>query len=95
MDKTVNKIDLILLVLVTSMMVMEMLGDSAYEPLEEVGNLLLAIRYGVQLFRILSLIKQYRELRMVQKMGDISFPDLHMLDEIEGYQLHKDAKAAE
>jgi hypothetical protein len=42
------------------MVTMELFGGAAYEPLEEVGNLVLVIRFGLQLFRVMSLIKQYR-----------------------------------
>lgn len=83
------------MVLVVTMVVMELFGGAAYEPLEEVGNLALVIRFGLQLFRVMSLIKQYKELRLVQKMGDITLPAFDMVDELEGYQLHKDKKTIE
>ena len=62
-----------------TLLVLEIFGGPAYEPLEEVGNLALAIRFGIQLFRILTLFKQYKEMRMIQKMGDITLPDLDMI----------------
>ena len=63
--------------------------------MEEVGYLVVGVRYGVQLFRIIGLIKQSRELRQMQRMGDITLPDLDLADEIEGYYLHKDPKGIE
>lgn len=49
------------------------------------GFLVLGIRYGLQLFRIVSLLKQSRELRLLQKMGDITLPELEGMEEIDGY----------
>ena len=70
---------------VAAMMTLETIGGSAYEPLEEVGNIVLTIRFAAQLCRIGSLFKQYKELRIVQKMGDINLPELDLVDELEGY----------
>ena len=79
-----NKVDLILLVVVAGMLALECYGGAAYEPLEEVGNLALTIRFGIQLFRIFNLFKQYKEMRIIQKMGDITLPNLDLAEEFEG-----------
>ena len=71
------------------MMTLETIGGSAYEPLEEVGNIVLTIRFAAQLCRIGSLFKQYKELRIVQKMGDINLPELDLVDELEGYHSYR------
>ena len=85
MQKAYNKADLCLLVVVAAMMALETIGGSAYEPLEEVGNIMLTIRFATQLCRIINLFKQYKELRIVQKMGDITLPELDIVDELEAY----------
>ena len=74
---------------VAAMMTLETIGGSAYEPLEEVGNIVLTIRFAAQLCRIGSLFKQYKELRIVQKMGDINLPELDLVDELEGYHSYR------
>ena len=71
---------------------MEIFGGPAYEPLEEVGNLALTIRFGIQLFRIFNLFKQYKEMRIIQKMGDITFPDIDMVEELDGDHSYRQSK---
>lgn len=60
--------------------------------MEEVEFVAFGIRYGIQMFRIVSLIKQSRELRQLQKMGDITLPDFDIMEEFDGYYLHSHEK---
>lgn len=74
-----------MLALVISIAILDSLRGGSYERLEEVGYAILGIRYGIQLYRIVSLVKISNDLRTIHNLGDIVLPDLEIMEKIENF----------
>ncbi len=69
-----------MLVLVIALVTLKTIGGNAYEPLEEIGYLVFSIRYGFQLYRVVSLVWRSKELRQMQKLGEINLSNIDIVD---------------
>ena len=77
-----NLVDLAMLGLMTSFVLTELFMDDFWLWLGELGTVLLVIRSGLQLQRIYRVVKQAREVHMLQGMGEISLNDIDLGEEI-------------
>jgi hypothetical protein len=68
---------------------LEVAFESLGNLLGEIDSAVLALRYGVQLYRIYTLVRQSRELRMIHDLGEIRLDDLDLSEEIDVYYQQK------
>jgi hypothetical protein len=81
--------DLIILAVLLILLLFELYSHAAINIAEEISTFVLIARYGLQLYRIGTLVWQSKEAGLLHKLEDIRLDDLDVNDEIEGYRFER------